>query len=143
MGGSASAYSFGWEADAHPTWDDDRARLFATVPGELFPSALRIPGRPLPGRWWRVTDGSRVVALAWLHVLPGRAVALLAVPDSALRTGATGYGTVRLGEEAVAVGLGRVTDVSRLTYPDRTAVSVWVLGRSGARPADGTDRSRG
>ena len=112
MGGSASACSFGWEADAHPTWDDDRARLFATVPGELFPSALRIPGRPLP-------------------------------PDSALRTGATGYGTVRLGEEAVAVGLGRVTDVSRLTYPDRTAVSVWVLGRSGARPADGTDRSRG
>uniref|UniRef100_UPI0012FFFDB7 hypothetical protein n=1 Tax=Geodermatophilus chilensis TaxID=2035835 RepID=UPI0012FFFDB7 len=76
----ASSYSRGWVEDEDPRWDGDRARLLTGVPDDLFPATLRVPGRRLPGRWWRVLDGATVACHCWLHEVPGRAVALLVAP---------------------------------------------------------------
>ncbi|MBM7805256.1 hypothetical protein JOD57_001093 [Geodermatophilus bullaregiensis] len=127
---AASSYTLGWAEDPDPRWDAHREALFATVPDELFPAGLRVPGRRLPGAWWDVTDGGAVVASCWLHEVAGRAVALLAVASAGAATGAAGFGTVRLGEAARERGLDRVSDVRRRTHPGRTAVTVWLLGRS-------------
>ena len=61
------------------------------------------------------------------------AVALVAAGRARRGAGSVGSAPVRRGEEARVRGLDRVTDVWRRTYPDRIAVTVWVLGRSGPR----------
>jgi hypothetical protein len=139
--GTASSYSLGWLEDDDPRWDADRERVFATVSEDMFPSSLRVGGRRLPGTWWLLTHGEDTVAHGWLHVVADRAVALLAVTDTGIGSGARGFGTVRLGEEAGARGFDRVVEMRRRNYPHRAAVTVWILerariDRSGGSTAD-------
>jgi hypothetical protein len=129
---TASSYSFGWVEDAEPRWDADRARVFATVSTEMFPAGLRVEGRRLPGIWWRVTDGGDTVAYGWLHLVSDRAVALLAVADTALDRGVNGFGMVRLGQEASSRGFERVVEMRRRRHPRRAWVTTWILERAGA-----------
>jgi hypothetical protein len=136
---TASSYSLGWVEDNDPRWDADRGRVFATVSEDMFPSSLRVGGRRLPGTWWRLTDGDSTVAHGWLHMVSDRAVALLAVADTGLGSGAGGFGVVRLGEEASSRGFNRVVEMRRRKYPQRAAVTVWILERARA----GTDGSGG
>jgi hypothetical protein len=127
MSDSASSYALGWIEDRTPRWDSDRAELFATVANDMFPASLRVDSRTLPGNWWRVVDGGPAVAFGWLHDVSDRAVALLAVAESAREGGARGYGAIRLGEEATSRGFDRVVEMRRRTYPGHAAVTVWIL----------------
>ena len=138
----ASSYSFGWVEDGDPRWDAERDGVFRTVSQEMFPASLRVPGRRLPGTWWRLVDGGTAVAHGWLHVVSGRAVALLAVDEAALGSGASGFGVIRMGAEVGSRGFGRVVEMRRREHPDCTAVTVWVLEHAsassdGGRPSSG------
>ncbi|MDQ1661277.1 MAG: hypothetical protein QOJ68_1257 [Blastococcus sp.] len=129
---TASSYSLGWVEDGEPHWDADRARVFASVSAEMFPAGLRVDGRALPGIWWRVTDGGDAVAYGWLHLVSGRAVALLVVADTALDSGAPGFGLIRLGQEASSRGFDRVVEMRRRKHPARAWVTTWILEPAGA-----------
>ena len=128
---AASSYFLGWAKDAEPRWDTDRARLFATVSAEMFPAALRVDGRRLPGLWWCVTEGGTAVAYGWLHLVSDRAVALLVVAETALDSGAGGFGLIRLGDEASSRGFDRVVEMRRRRHPRRASVTTWILERAG------------
>src|SRR4051794_41946302 len=42
-----------WVHDEDPRWDDDRRRLFASVPEGVFGTQARRPGEPLSSDWGR------------------------------------------------------------------------------------------
>ena len=128
---NASSYSFDWIEDDDPRWDGDRDGVFATVSEDLFPSSFRVPGRRLPGTWWRLKEGATSVAHGWLHIVPGRALALLAVNEAGMLSGASGFGVIQLGREASDRGFGRVLEMRRRRYPQCAAVTVWILRREG------------
>jgi hypothetical protein len=130
---NASSYSFDWIEDDDPRWDGDREEVFSTVSEDLFPSSFRVPGRRLPGTWWRLKDGATSVAHGWLHIVSGRAVALLAVDEASMLSGASGFGVIQLGREASGRGFGRVLEMRRRRHPQCAAVTVWILGREGVR----------
>jgi hypothetical protein len=136
---TASSYSFGWVEDGDPRWDADRDGVFATVSEELLPASLRVPGRRLPGTWWRLMDGGTAVAHGWLHIVSGRAVALLAVDEAALGSGASGFGVIRMGAEVSSRGFGQVVEMRRRKHPHCAAVTVWILEHAGASN-DGASR---
>lgn len=131
----ASSYSFDWIEDHDPRWDEDRETIFATVSDDLVPAGFRVPGRRLPGTWWRVKDGDTAVAQGWLLILPDRAVALLAVAEAGVASGAGGFGVVQLGREVGDRGFGRVVTMIRRKYPRCAAVTVWTLERETLRPS--------
>jgi hypothetical protein len=134
---TASSYSLGWVEDCDPRWDADRDRVFATVAEDMFPSSLRVRDRRLPGAWWRLTEGDSALAYGWLHVVSGKAVALLAVAETASGSGASGFGSARLGEEATSRGFDRVVEMRRRSYPEMATVTAWILEPgSGGRVAE-------
>ena len=58
---------WGWVADPDPQWDDDRARVLGADRDTVFPQLRRVAGERLPGDWWAVTDGGRVVGVVALQ----------------------------------------------------------------------------
>jgi N-acetylglutamate synthase-like GNAT family acetyltransferase len=127
-----------WVKDDDPRWDDDRERVFATVPAGVFAAGSRRPGERLPSDWWRVEDGDRVVGYGWLDDVWGDAEILLVVEEPARGTGAGAFALARLEDEAAARGLNYVVNVVRDTHPDREAVTRWFL----AHGFTGTDDGR-
>ncbi|CCG03436.1 GNAT family N-acetyltransferase [Blastococcus saxobsidens] len=139
---AATAATLSWVKDEDPRWDADRRRVFATVPEVVFPSLPRREEEQLPGDWWRVEDGGRVVGYGWLDDVWGDAEILLAVEERARGTGAGAFTLARLEDEAVARGLNYVVNVVRDTHPDRAAVTEWFLAHGFAGTDDGRLRKR-
>ena len=131
-----------WVKDDDPRWDDDRQRVFATVPDGVFRAESRTPGERLSSDWWRVEDGDRVVGYGWLDDVWGDAEILLAVEEGARGSGAGAFALARLEEEAAARGLNYVVNVVRDTHPDRAAVTDWFLAHGFAGTEDGRLRKR-
>jgi N-acetylglutamate synthase-like GNAT family acetyltransferase len=139
--GSATG-GFQWVHDPDPRWDEDRERVFSTVPPGVFRAVARPPGERLPGDWWRVEDGGRVVGYGWLDDVWGDAEILLAVEEGARGTGAGRFMLARLEDEAAARGLNYVLNVVHDTHPDRAAVTAWFLAHGFAGAEDGQLRKR-
>lgn len=133
---------FEWVQDPDPQWDDDRDRVFATVPPGVFRAVARPPGERLPGDWWRVVDGRRVVGYGWLDDVWGDAEILLAVEEGARGTGAGRFMLARLEDEAAARGLNYVLNVVHDTHPDRAGVTAWFLAHGFTGTDDGQLRKR-
>ncbi|HEV7726382.1 MAG TPA: GNAT family N-acetyltransferase [Modestobacter sp.] len=133
---------FQWVQDPDPRWDEDRERVFATVPAGVFREVARPPGERLPGEWWRVLDGGRVVGYGWLDDVWGDAEVLLAVDAGARGTGAGRFTLARLEEEAAARGLNYVFNVVHDTHPDRAVVTAWFLAHGFTGTDDGQLRKR-
>jgi N-acetylglutamate synthase-like GNAT family acetyltransferase len=131
-----------WVKDDDPRWDADRARVFATVPPGVFPDVARKPGERLPGDWWRVEDGGRVVGYGWLDDVWGDAEILMVVEDAARGTGAGAFALARLEDEAANRGLNYVLNVVRDTHPERGAVTAWLLARGFTGSEDGRLRKQ-
>jgi N-acetylglutamate synthase-like GNAT family acetyltransferase len=131
-----------WEHEDDPRWDDDRDRVFAAVPDEVFPGLTRRPGEQLTSDWWRVRRDGRVVGYGWLDDVWGDAEVLLAVDGAERRSGVGGFVLDRLEEEAAARGLNYVLNVVRETHPDRDGVAGWLHGRGYAAAEDGRLRKR-
>ena len=77
-----------WVHEDDPRWDDDRERVFATVPDGVFRAAGHAPGDRLESDWWRVERDGRVVGYGWLDDVWGDAEILLAVEEGARGSGA-------------------------------------------------------
>jgi N-acetylglutamate synthase-like GNAT family acetyltransferase len=138
-----------WVAETDPRWDEDRERVFATVPDGVFPAAARTPGERLSSDWWRVERNGRAIGYGWLDDVWGDAEILLAVAADARGSGAGSFALAHLEREAAARGLNYVVNVVRDTHPEREAVSAWFLARGFAGTDDGRlrkqvgDRDRG
>ena len=131
-----------WVKDDDPRWDEDRERVFATVPEGVFRAEARTIGERLSSDWWRVQDGERVIGYGWLDDVWGDAEILLAVEEGARGTGAGSFALARLEEEATERGLNYVLNVVRDTHPDRAAVTAWFLAHGFAAAEDGRLRKR-
>jgi ribosomal protein S18 acetylase RimI-like enzyme len=142
QGAGARAGRFGWRPDPDPRWDDDRRRVFATVPTGVFDGLPQVEGTRLTADWWAVTDGDRVVGYGWLDDVWGDAEILLAVEEGARGTGAGAFALDRLEAEAAARGLGYVVNVVRSTHPDHDAVTAWFLAHGFRADDEGRLRKR-
>ena len=132
-----------WVADPDPRWDDDRTRVFASVPPGVFPDQERTAGEQLTGDWWSVRSaGGEVLGYGWLDDVWGDAEVLLAVDRGARGTGAGSFCLARLEAEASARGLNYVVNVVRDAHPDRDAVTGWLLARGFSAAEDGRLRKR-
>jgi ribosomal protein S18 acetylase RimI-like enzyme len=124
-----------WVHEEDPRWDDDRERVFASVPEGVFRTASRTAGERLSSDWWRAERDGSVVAYGWLDDVWGDAEILLAVDADARRSGIGSFVLERLEEEAAARGLNYVLNVVRESHPDRAAVTAW-FERHGFTPAE-------
>jgi N-acetylglutamate synthase-like GNAT family acetyltransferase len=126
-----------WVHEDDPRWDDDRERVFTTVPTTVFPSVARSAGERLSSDWWRVERDGSVVGYGWLDDVWGDAEILLAVEEGARGAGVGAFIVARLEDEAAARGLNYVLNVVRDTHPDRDAVVAWLEARGFAPAEDG------
>jgi GNAT superfamily N-acetyltransferase len=133
---------FEWVHEPDPRWDEDRERVFATVPPGVFGAVARPPGERLPGDWWRVVQDGLVIGYGWLDDVWGDAEILLAVEKSARGTGAGRFMLARLEDEAAARGLNYVLNVVHDTHPDRPAVTAWFRAHGFTGSDDGQLRKR-
>jgi N-acetylglutamate synthase-like GNAT family acetyltransferase len=131
-----------WVKEEDPRWDDDRERVFATVPEGVFRAEARRPGERLSGDWWRVEGPDRVVGYGWLDDVWGDAEILLAIEAGARGAGAGAFALARLEDEAAARGLNYVLNVVRDTHPDRDAVTAWFQARGFSGTEDGRLRKQ-
>jgi GNAT superfamily N-acetyltransferase len=138
----ASTARLTWIKDDDPRWDADRDRVFGTVGPEVFPGLARGSGEQLPGDWWRVQDGDRVVGYGWLDDVWGDAEILMAIEEPARGTGAGSFTLAHLEEEARSRGLNYVLNVVRDTHPQRAAVTDWFLAHGFSGTEDGALRKQ-
>jgi N-acetylglutamate synthase-like GNAT family acetyltransferase len=131
-----------WVHEEDPRWDDDRERVFSTVPATVFPSVARTPGDRLSSDWWRVERDGSVLGYGWLDDVWGDAEILLAVDAEARGAGVGAFIVARLEDEAAARGLNYVLNVVRDTHPDRDAVAAWLEARGFTPAEDGRLRKR-
>src|SRR4051812_23699221 len=125
----------GWERESVPRWDADKQRIVGGAPSGLFATLRALPdGAPLPGDWWRVTDGPRAVAFAWMDVTWGDAEILVAVDPTTHRRGIGTFAMDRLDREAGARGLRYLYNVVPPAHPDPAELTSW-LERRGFAPA--------
>lgn len=139
---TTSSTALQWVADPDPHWDDDRARVFGTVPDGVFPAVPRIAGERLTGDWWAVVADGRTVGYGWLDDVWGDAEILMAVQVDARGTGAGSFALSRLEAEATDRGLNYVVNVVRDTHPERDRVTAWLLARGFGAAEDGRLRKR-
>jgi ribosomal protein S18 acetylase RimI-like enzyme len=131
-----------WVHDEDPRWDDDRRRVFASVPEGVFGPVARGPGEPLSSDWWRVERDGRVVGYGWLDDVWGDAEILLAVDEQARGSGVGSFVMEHLEREAAARGLNYVVNVVRESHPARAEVTAWLQGRGFSAAEDGRLRKR-
>jgi N-acetylglutamate synthase-like GNAT family acetyltransferase len=131
-----------WVKDDDPRWDTDRERVFASIEPGVFPGLPGRPGQRLPGDWWRVEDGDRVVGYGWLDDVWGDAEILLGIEASARGTGAGAFTLARLEDEAAVRGLNYVVNVVRDTHPDRETVTAWFTAHGFTGTEDGRLRKQ-
>ncbi len=137
-----TATGLAWVKDDDPRWDDDRERVFGSVPDGVFPANRHVMGERLPSDWWRVVDGGRVVGYGWLDDVWGDAEVLLVVEAGARGSGAGSFALSRLEAEAAARGLNYVLNVVRDTHPERDATTAWFLAHGFSPSDDGRLRKR-
>jgi ribosomal protein S18 acetylase RimI-like enzyme len=132
-----------WVRDEDPRWDEDRVRVFGTIPAEVFPQLGGDVGRRLSSDWWRVVDArSQVVGFGWLDDVWGDAEVLIAVDAGARSAGVGSFALAHLEAEASARGLNYVVNVVRTTHSDRASVMGWFLRRGFTATDDGALRKR-
>jgi N-acetylglutamate synthase-like GNAT family acetyltransferase len=127
--------SLGWERESGAKWDADKRRIVGGAPPGVFANLRDLPeGAVLPGDWWRVVDGGRVVAYAWMDVTWGDAEVLVAVEPTCQRSGVGTFAFDRLDREAADRGLRYLYNVVPATHPEPGKLTSW-LERRGFLPA--------
>jgi GNAT superfamily N-acetyltransferase len=124
-----SANQLSWIAERPARWDEHKERIVGDAGserlGEKTVAAWR-QAQVLPGDWWRVESGDRVVGYGWMDVTWGDAEILVAV-DAGER--GKGVGTFILETEARSRGLNYLHNVVAVTHPEADATQRWLEGR--------------
>lgn len=128
-----------WIAESPPRWDGDKARIVGGAPVGVFDTRFQSlrPGDLVPGEWWRVESGGRVVGYGWLDVSWGDAEILLATDPEVRRSGVGTFIVDRLEDEARARGLNYLYNVVRPTHPERDQITAWLTKRGFVSSDDG------
>jgi ribosomal protein S18 acetylase RimI-like enzyme len=132
--------TLGWIAERSPVrWDADKRRIVGGAPPGMFDSRYRaaVEGDVVPGDWWRVEDGSRVVGYGWLDVVWGDAEILLATDPDARGRGVGSFILEHLEEEARRRGLNYLYNVVRPTHPQGQELTRWLVKRGFRASEDG------
>ena len=126
-----------WIRESPARWDQDKQRIIGDAPTGIFDRRYRelAMGTLLPGEWWRVEEGGRVVGYGWLDVVWGDAEILLASDPEARGRGVGGFALDRLEKEARSRGLNYIYNVVRPTHPNAKELSAW-LEKRGFEPSE-------
>ena len=128
--------SLTWIRESAPAWDADKARVVGGAPPGSLSLALPEAGAMLPGEWWRVEDGARVVGYGWMDVVWGEGEVLLAVAQEAWGHGVGTFILDHLDAEAARRGLRYIYNAVLPTHPDHERVTRWLMPRGFALGAE-------
>ena len=122
------AMSLSWIHESPARWDENKARIVGGAPAGIFDSRYREakPGHLVPGEWWRVEDGGRVVGYGWLDLVWGDAEILLATDPEAQHRGVGTFILDHLEDEARSRGVSYLYNVVRPTHPQAAVVARWL-----------------
>ena len=127
--------SFEWIHENPARWDDDKQRIVGA--SNFFDFGRYSLGALLPGDWWRVENGGKVVGYGWMDATWGDAEVLLAVAESERRSGVGTFVMDRLEQEARARGLNHLYNVIPSAHPDPAALGSWLAKRGFSPSEDG------
>lgn len=132
-----------WTRERAAVWDSDKQRIVGEAPKGVFDARYKelAKGALVPGEWWRVEDGKKVVGYGWLEVVWGDAEVLFAVAPDAREKGAGSFIVEHLGQEAKARGLRYLYNTVRVTHPERERITAWLTKRGFKAAEDGSLRA--
>ena len=131
-----------WVHESPARWDADKQRIIGGAPKGAFAPAVREPGEPVAGEWWRVEDGGHAVGYGWIDATWEGAEILLCVDPTRQRQGVGTFVIDSLEREATARGLSYLFNTVRPTHPEREWVTHWLEGRGFTATTDGELRRR-
>ena len=138
----AGQESLAWVQEKSARWDADKARVVGGVPPGVFTLPRFDEGSRVPGEWWQVREGDRVVGYGWMDATWNGAEILLAVDPAARRQGVGSFILDKLEDEAHSRGLNYLFNVVLPTHPDREAVTGWLERRGFHATDDGELRRK-
>lgn len=113
-----------------PAHMDETKLAILRAAGEGVFAASRLPkGALLPGDWWRVVEGGKIVGYGWMDTSWGDAEILLAVDAAKRKAGVGAFILDRLEAEARERGLNRLYNVVPARHPEPDVVRAWLLKR--------------
>ena len=120
--------SMRWVHEGRGKWDEDKTRIVGAAPEGVFDTRYRgcRPGDAVPGEWWRVEDGGRLVGYGWMDCTWGDAEILLVVEPGARGRGVGSFILDRLEEEARARGLNYLYNIVPESHPEPQRVTAWL-----------------
>ena len=131
-----------WVRENPALWDESKARIVGGAPAGAFDLPARRSGEILPGDWWRVEDGSRVVGYGWMDLTWGDGEMLLVVAAEQRGQGVGTFVLEALEREAAAQGVNYLYNVVRETHPERDRVTAWLRARGFEAHGEGQLRRR-
>ena len=122
-----------------PAHMDELKQSVLRAAGEGVFSVARLPRMALlPGDWWRVTDGKKILGYGWMDTSWGDAEILLAVDPAAQRTGVGKFILDRLDTEARERGLNRLYNVIPARHPEPEKLKAWLMKHGFAQAGEGS-----
>lgn len=128
---------FAWVHETPALWDDRKARILGSAGPGLFKFGGASPGDLLPGDWWRVEDGDRILGYGWMDINWGDGEILVAVDPGAQRLGVGSFVLHRLEGEARVRGVNYLYNVIPPAHPDPEWLAGWLARHGYAPQGDG------
>jgi GNAT superfamily N-acetyltransferase len=115
-----------WVHESPAVWDDAKARILGTAAPGVFKFGGAGPGELLPGDWWHVLDGDRIVGFGWMDINWADGEILVAVDPAAQRGGVGSFVLARLEDEARARGVNYLYNVIPPAHPEPVRLAGWL-----------------
>lgn len=133
-----------WIKEGPTRWDEDKQRIVGDAPVGIFDRRYSelTKGDIVPGEWWRVEDGGKVVGYGWLDIVWGDAEILLATAPESQGKGVGSFILGQLEKEARRRGVNYLYNIVRPTHPRRDRVTAWLKERGFEASEDGSLRCR-
>lgn len=121
-----------------PAHMDEHKQAVLRAAGEGVFHVARMPKLALlPGDWWRVTEGSKVLGYGWMDTSWGDAEILLAVDPETQKKGVGAFILDRLEMEARERGLNRLYNVIPARHPEPAKLRAWLEKRGFQQVGEG------
>lgn len=121
-----------------PAHMDEHKQAVLRAAGEGVFHVARMPKLALlPGDWWRVTEGSKILGYGWMDTSWGDAEILLAVEPAAQKKGVGAFILDRLEMEARERGLNRLYNVIPAKHPEPQKLRAWLEKRGFVQAGEG------
>jgi N-acetylglutamate synthase-like GNAT family acetyltransferase len=118
-----------WIRELPAHMDEHKLTVLRSAGEGVFHAARSPRHALLPGDWWRVTDGKKIVGYGWMDTSWGDAEILLAVDPESKRAGVGAFILERLETEARERGLNRLYNVIPTKHPEPEKLKAWLVKR--------------